>query len=155
MNLIEIYRKWRDGSKAIPARGTYFDYSFASSCIDEAATCLNKQDGGEFLQGLIAGHMPIAQSVGGHLQYFDALVEYAKQTQDDPEGRLTTLIELAEGMNRAPRCGLRFLTAQLILAYGCVYKYPPDETLANNIVRHTGLMAEASTLLELFSEYAN
>jgi hypothetical protein len=122
--------------------------------IDEAKACCNEQEGPEFVQGMAIGYFPIAHAVGETHQYFDTLVEYARQTQDDPETHLRILNDIAVKINRSASCGLKFLMGQLVLAYGCINKYPADESLANNVIRHTGLMAEATELLGLFSQYS-
>jgi hypothetical protein len=152
MSLADIYHLWRRKAKQPITR--LFDYNFVRMAIDDAVACCNDKEGPEFIQGLVAGHMPLSHAVGGDLQYFDTLVEYARQTQDDPENRLQVLNDIATKLYRVPGCGFKFLMAQLVLAYGCLNKYPAGESLATNVIRHTGLMAEATELLELFSRYS-
>ncbi len=152
MSLEDDYWSWRRKSKESPAH--LFDYNFVALSIDEATICCNDREGAEFIQGILIGHTPISHAIGGNIQYFDTLVEYAKVTQDDPEFRLQTLNDIAQKLLHAPRCGLKFLMAQLVLAYGCVGKYPTSEAFATNVVRHLGLMVEANELLDRFSKYS-
>ena len=139
--------------KSAESNADLFNYDFVRKSIDDAVTCCNDREGPEFIQGIVCGHMPIAHAVGGNLPYFDALVEYARLTQDDPESRLRVLNKLVMS-ERATACGLKFLMAQLVLAYGFNNKYPAGESFATNVMRHTGLMEEANALLEAFSKYS-
>jgi hypothetical protein len=96
----------------------------AHTFFESARGCLNVQDGPEFVNGIRAAFMPlhdcISNETGKELQYGDVLREYARLTRNKPEPQLAALVELASGMKQASACGVRFLAAELILAYGLI-----------------------------------
>lgn len=100
----------------------------AAQFLKEAHACLNPKDGPEFIAGIRGGFIPLQQRVMAHLGketgYGDTLQEFARLTRDDPERYLKTLQTLASQMRHAPACGVRFLIADLILAYARVGAYP-------------------------------
>jgi len=124
----------------------------ARKFLAAARDCLNVRDGSEFINGIRAAFLPmrdcISNETGEVLEYGDTLREYARLTRDKPEQKLAGLVELASKMNNAPACGVRFVIAELILAYGSAGVNPggsPMELMQ--------LAEEALEILEAGSKY--
>ena len=94
----------------------------AERFLTEARGCLNENTGREFVAGVRAAFMPIADAVaratGKSLSYGDVLQQYARLTRGNAVSVLGCVINLATGLKPAPAAGVRFVAAQLILAYG-------------------------------------
>jgi hypothetical protein len=100
----------------------------ATQFLSDAESCLNPKDGPEFVAGMRAAFIPLKQSVfdklGKETEYGDTLQEYAMMTRDDAESKLKIFQTLASQMKHAPACGVKFVMADLILAYARVGVYP-------------------------------
>jgi hypothetical protein len=124
----------------------------ADKFLKEAQNCLNDTDGPEFVKGMKAAFFPlqsfVASRIGKTLEYGDTLDQFAKLTRDNCEPRLASLIDLASKMKSAPACGVRFVVAELILAYAFAGINP-----GGNLLQLVELKAEALAILEAGSKY--
>ena len=126
--------------------------SNAERFLKEARSNLNDIDGPEFVNGMRAAFWPLQNAVinevGKELGYGDTLQEFAKFTRDAPEPRLAALVELASKMKPAPASGVRFVVAQLILAYAFVGINP-----GGTLLELMQLEAEALAIIEAGAKY--
>jgi hypothetical protein len=124
----------------------------ARKFLADARGCLNVRDGCEFVNGIRAAFMPLSDCVsnktGKVLEYGDTLRAYARLTRDKPEARLAPLVELASKMRYASACGVRFIVAELILAYGFAGVNP-----GGPLMELTRLANEAVDILEIGSKF--
>lgn len=120
--------------------------------LESARGCLNARDGFEFVGGIRAAFYPLQEYVsnetGKILEYGDVLQEFARLTRDRSESKLAALMSLASAMKYAPACGVRFVVAQLILAYGFAGINP-----GGSMVEFVCLNDEAVEILEAGSKY--
>ncbi len=124
----------------------------AAQFLAEARCCLNSADGPEFVSGVRAAFIPLQQFVkiqtGEEAEFGDTLHEFARLTRNNPDGRLSPLLALASKMKRAPASGVRFIVADLILAYARVGVFPQGSP-AELVV----LQAESLAVLKIASQY--
>lgn len=124
----------------------------AENFMKDAGACLNDRDGSEFVNGMRAAFLPlqgrVLNEIGKETEYGDTLQEFAKLTRDNPEPNLEALMLLASRMKHAPACGVRFVIAELILAYGSVGVYPNGSI--GELLR---LKEESLEILEAGSKY--
>jgi hypothetical protein len=128
------------------------DLDNANKFLKEARDCLNDTDGPEFVNGMRTAFWPLQECVtnetGKVVEYGDTLQEFARLTRDKPEPRLAALIELASKMKPAPAHGVRFVIAELILAYAFAGINP-----GGTLFKLMDLKAEALAILEVGAKY--
>jgi len=152
----QLTERHKKATKCPTESPLHLNYSNVEKFLADARACLNDRDGPEFVAGIRLAFSPISTAVNQNratvLGYGDTILEYAKVTKDNPEARLEALISLASITKHIPGCGMRFVVAELILAYGSEGKFPKG-SFADVMMENVRLTAESLVILEACSKY--